>query len=52
MASDSIDFWFTTGSTYTYLTVSRLPEIAKSSGVSFNWRPFAARTIIDRKSVV
>ena len=36
-----IDFWFTTGSTYTYLTVMRLPEIEKACGVRFNWRPFS-----------
>jgi len=46
MASDSIDFWFSTGSTYTYLTVSRLPEVAKASGVPFNWRPFSVRAIM------
>jgi 2-hydroxychromene-2-carboxylate isomerase len=46
MASDTIDFWFSTGSTYTYLTVSRLPEVAKASGVRFNWRPFSVRAIM------
>jgi 2-hydroxychromene-2-carboxylate isomerase len=46
MASDAIDFWFSTGSTYTYLTVSRLPAVAKSTGVRFNWRPFSVRAIM------
>ena len=46
MASDAIDFWFSTGSTYTYLTVSRLPAIAKATGVRFNWRPFSVRSIM------
>ena len=36
-----IDFWFTSGSTYTYLTVMRLPEIEKAHSIRFNWRPFA-----------
>ncbi len=31
-----IDFWFTSGSTYTYLTVMRLAEIEKTFGVQFN----------------
>jgi 2-hydroxychromene-2-carboxylate isomerase len=50
MASDSIDFWFSTGSTYTYLTVSRLPAVAKAIGVRFNWRPFSVRAIMREQS--
>jgi 2-hydroxychromene-2-carboxylate isomerase len=41
MAVDHIDFWFTTGSTYSYLTVMRLEAVAKTASVSFHWRPFA-----------
>ena len=40
MAADHIDFWFTMGSTYSYLTVMRLSELQQSSGVQFRWRPF------------
>jgi 2-hydroxychromene-2-carboxylate isomerase len=40
MANRQIDFWFTMGSTYTYLTVTRLPEIADATGALFRWRPF------------
>lgn len=43
---DAIDFWFSTGSTYTYLTVSRLEQVAAATGVRFNWRPFSVRTIM------
>ncbi len=46
MASDAIDFWFSTGSTYTYLAVSRLPAVAKATGVRFAWRPFSVRAIM------
>ena len=46
MAEDAIDFWFSTGSTYTYLTVSRLPAFAAANGVRFNWRPFSVRAIM------
>jgi 2-hydroxychromene-2-carboxylate isomerase len=31
MAEKQIDFWFTMGSTYTYLTAMRLPEIARTT---------------------
>lgn len=41
-----IDFWFTMGSTYTYLTVMRLPELENASGVPFRWRPFHLLTIL------
>lgn len=40
MAAQSIDFWFTLGSTYTYLSVGRLDSMAKAASVSVNWRPF------------
>ncbi len=42
----TIDFWFSIGSTYTYLTVMRLPEWAKAVGVDFRWRPFNVREIM------
>lgn len=41
-----IDFWFSIGSTYTCLTVLRLPAYAREHGVTFNWRPFNVRTIL------
>ena len=47
MAGQSIDFWFTMGSTYTYLTVMRLADVERASGVSFNWRPFHLLTILN-----
>ena len=40
MAADHIDFWFTMGSTYSYLSVMRLTDLQQSSGVQFRWRPF------------
>jgi len=42
----NIDFWFSIGSTYTYLTVSRLNELSKQEGLVFNWRPFSVRKIM------
>ena len=44
--ADPIDFWFSVGSTYTYLTVMRLAEIERVSGIPFRWRPFSVRAIM------
>ena len=46
MAADHIDFWFTMGSTYSYLSVMRLTELQQSSGVQFRWRPFHLLNIL------
>ena len=40
MTGSQIDFWFTMGSTYSYLSVMRLAEFELSTGISFRWRPF------------
>jgi len=42
----SIDFWFSIGSTYTYLTISRLNEVSTQEGLTFNWHPFSVRKIM------
>jgi len=42
----NIDFWFSIGSTYTYLTVSRINELSKQEGLLFNWYPFSVRKIM------
>jgi 2-hydroxychromene-2-carboxylate isomerase len=44
--SENIDFWFTVGSTYSYLTVSRLQKVEEATGLRFRWRPFNAREIM------
>lgn len=41
-----IEFWFSIGSTYTYLTVMRLDSIEKNSGVRFDWKPFSVRALM------
>jgi 2-hydroxychromene-2-carboxylate isomerase len=46
MEGNMIDFWFSVGSTYTYLSVMRLAEVAQSRGVAFRWRPFSVRQIM------
>ena len=41
-----INFWFSIGSTYTYLTVNRLHEVAEKENIKFNWHPFSVRKIM------
>ena len=36
-----IDFWFSIGSTYTYLTVMRLAEVENETGARLIWKPSA-----------
>jgi 2-hydroxychromene-2-carboxylate isomerase len=44
--STPIDFWFSIGSLYTYLSVMRLDRIEELSDVAFRWRPFNVRAIM------
>ncbi len=41
-----IDFYFSIGSTYTYLSVTRILDVEKKSQVKFNWKPFSVRMIM------
>ena len=41
-----IDFWYSIGSTYSYLTVLRLDDIATQNGLTVNWRPFNVRHVM------
>ena len=41
-----IDFWFSIGSTYTYLSVNRLADVSKKENIKFNWNPFSVRKIM------
>jgi 2-hydroxychromene-2-carboxylate isomerase len=43
---NSIDFWFSIGSTYSYLSVMRLRSIEVAHNIRFNWRPFNVREIM------
>ena len=42
----NIDFYFSIGSTYTYLTVTRILDVEKKYQVKFNWKPFSVRAIM------
>jgi len=52
MPAAQIDFWFTMGSTYSFLSVMRLAEIEKSSGALFRWRPFHLLVILQEMNHV
>ena len=39
-----IDFWYSIGSTYTYLSTQRLSEIERQNNVIFEWCPFSVRS--------
>ena len=42
----TVDFWFSIGSTYSYLSVMRLVGVERDTGVAFDWRPFSVRVIM------
>lgn len=42
----TIDFWYSIGSTYSYLCVMRLADVARVSSCEFRWRPFNVREIM------
>ena len=41
-----IDFWFSIGSLYTYLTIMRIDRVEDVHDVTFNWRPFDVPALI------
>jgi len=46
MADGDVDFWFTMGSTYSYLSVMRLADVERATGLRFRWRPFHLLVIL------
>ncbi|MAM63030.1 2-hydroxychromene-2-carboxylate isomerase [Maritimibacter sp. UBA3975] len=47
-----IDFWYSIGSTYSYMTIMRLPDVARTTGASFTWRPFNVRHVMVQQNNV
>lgn len=47
-----VDFWVSVGSTYSYLTLMRIGEVAERAGVSLRWRPFDVRALLTRQKNV
>ena len=46
MDRPTIDFWISIGSTYSWLSVMRIDEVAQATGINFRWRPFSVRSIM------
>ena len=42
----NINFYFSIGSTYTYLSITRILDVEKKHQVKFNWIPFSVRIIM------
>lgn len=48
----ALDFYFYIGSTYTFLAVNRVEQVAARSGRTVRWRPFSVRDImIEQKNI-
>jgi len=45
--TDRLEFWFSLGSTYTYLSVNRCNKLCAERGIEVLWRPFQLRTILE-----
>jgi len=43
---NDISFYFSIGSTYTYLSVTRILDVEKKHSVKFKWMPFSVRAIM------
>ncbi len=41
-----LEFWYSVGSTYSYLTIMRIGKLAERAGVTLDWRPFSVREIM------
>ena len=48
-----IEFWFSIGSTYTYLSTQRLEALEKEKNVEFEWFPFSVRArMVEMENIV
>lgn len=48
--SQDLDFFYFIGSTYTYLSVMRIEEVAAKENIKVRWRPFSVRTIMIKQN--
>src|SRR6476469_8910847 len=46
MNAPTIDFWISIGSTYSYLSVMRIDDVAKANNIRFRWRSCSVRAIM------
>jgi 2-hydroxychromene-2-carboxylate isomerase len=45
-AMTTIDFWFSVGSTYSYLSLMRLAQVEQEQAIEFVWHPFSVRVLM------
>ena len=48
--TQTFDFFFSYGSTYSYLSVMRIGSLCADAGVQVRWRPFYARAIMTEQN--
>lgn len=49
MPKPDFEFWFEFGSTYSYLSASRIEDLAHTAGVRVSWRPFLLGPIFEEQ---
>ena len=49
MAESDFELWYEFGSTYSYLTVSRIEDLTHAAGVTVSWRPFLLGPIFEKQ---
>ncbi len=47
-----IDFWFSIGSTYSFLTIMRIDEWCAENNATVHWRPFNVRAVMSEQQNV
>jgi 2-hydroxychromene-2-carboxylate isomerase len=50
VAVPALDFWYSIGSTYTYLTVMRIEEVERREKIEVRWRPFSVRALMKEQN--
>ena len=45
MGKKTLQFWYSFGSTYTYLSTQRIEKLARSKDVGLEWYPFISKGI-------
>lgn len=51
MSQPRLEFWYEFGSTYSYLTVIRIEELATAASVSIDWKPFLLMPVLNHLGV-
>lgn len=51
MNKSTLAFWYEFGSTYTYLSVTRIEKLAEAAGVAVVWKPFLLMPVLNHWGV-